>query len=553
MAGNTLKFKAVLDDKVSTPLDKMRGKFDTLGSSKGFKSVAQGVGIGAGIGALNLLSSAIGGVTDFLGDSVAAYNEDQKSIANLDASLKANVAGWNGNRDAIEGVLTQRMALGFSDEEQRSSLAKLVAATHDVNAALEIQRTAMDLARFKGISLADATDALTKVEAGSYRVLKSLGIQLKDGATQTEALAAVQAVATGQAAAYASTNEGKVLVSQIKVNEAQEKLGKTMANFQAAILPAVAEAITVVVDAFLSLGIGVETTMDKAASAASRGSQSAEFALKRMQMAAEATANGWDASTNKIVTDVEHMRGDISKNFQESAGEASRIANALPLTVAKNLRSGYDDIKSASTALGEAMKNPIKAAVREKALQNVLNGKGSAGRQLAAGLRSADPVVRQAAIDLRHALQEELAAIREVGVHITATLSLKGGFKGGARAGGGPVASGTPYLVGEEGPELFVPGASGNVMSNNATVALARRSQRPTTHRPARSSSSSTARCSPRSSTPTSTATRVALPPEAASSVSLLRPGHQRQRRQARHEQLHRRRRLQARRDQRLR
>jgi TP901 family phage tail tape measure protein len=35
------------------------------------------------------------------------------------------------------------------------------------------------------------------------------------------------------------------------------------------------------------------------------------------------------------------------------------------------------------------------------------------------------------------------------------------------RAMGGPAAGGTPYLVGERGPELFVPGSNGGVMSNN--------------------------------------------------------------------------------------
>ena len=37
-----------------------------------------------------------------------------------------------------------------------------------------------------------------------------------------------------------------------------------------------------------------------------------------------------------------------------------------------------------------------------------------------------------------------------------------------ARAMGGAVSSGKPYMVGERGPELFVPGASGNIVPNNA-------------------------------------------------------------------------------------
>lgn len=39
---------------------------------------------------------------------------------------------------------------------------------------------------------------------------------------------------------------------------------------------------------------------------------------------------------------------------------------------------------------------------------------------------------------------------------------------GGPRAGGGPVAAGTTYLVGERGPELFVPSSSGTIVPNGA-------------------------------------------------------------------------------------
>lgn len=36
------------------------------------------------------------------------------------------------------------------------------------------------------------------------------------------------------------------------------------------------------------------------------------------------------------------------------------------------------------------------------------------------------------------------------------------------KAAGGPVAGGTPYMVGENGPELFIPGASGTIVPNGA-------------------------------------------------------------------------------------
>ncbi len=39
-------------------------------------------------------------------------------------------------------------------------------------------------------------------------------------------------------------------------------------------------------------------------------------------------------------------------------------------------------------------------------------------------------------------------------------------------ASGGPAKAGQPYIVGEEGPELFIPKASGTVIPNDQTTAM---------------------------------------------------------------------------------
>lgn len=46
--------------------------------------------------------------------------------------------------------------------------------------------------------------------------------------------------------------------------------------------------------------------------------------------------------------------------------------------------------------------------------------------------------------------------------------SLFGGLLSGARASGGPVDGGSAYLVGEKGPEIFVPSIGGNIVPNHA-------------------------------------------------------------------------------------
>lgn len=50
--------------------------------------------------------------------------------------------------------------------------------------------------------------------------------------------------------------------------------------------------------------------------------------------------------------------------------------------------------------------------------------------------------------------------------------SIFGNMFGGARADGGPVAAGSAYLVGERGPELFVPRQAGNIVPNGGGMAV---------------------------------------------------------------------------------
>jgi lambda family phage tail tape measure protein len=46
--------------------------------------------------------------------------------------------------------------------------------------------------------------------------------------------------------------------------------------------------------------------------------------------------------------------------------------------------------------------------------------------------------------------------------------NLFGGLFGGGRSAGGAVNQNTPYMVGERGPEMFVPGNAGNIIPNTA-------------------------------------------------------------------------------------
>lgn len=90
------------------------------------------------------------------------------------------------------------------------------------------------------------------------------------------------------------------------------------------------------------------------------------------------------------------------------------------------------------------------------------------------GTSSVKDAFRSMAADIIKQLYRVLVVQQMVGSFDFATGEGSGlsGFIGGLlkRENGGPVSAGTPYLVGERGPELFVPSSNGNVMSNKDTM-----------------------------------------------------------------------------------
>ncbi len=89
------------------------------------------------------------------------------------------------------------------------------------------------------------------------------------------------------------------------------------------------------------------------------------------------------------------------------------------------------------------------------------------GAQLAAGLRDARGWVMDAANELAAAMSSAIGAASQARSSAK-TISQNIQTKIEGRAGGGPVRGGTPYIVGERGPELFVPNTAGIIQPNQS-------------------------------------------------------------------------------------
>jgi phage-related minor tail protein len=121
--------------------------------------------------------------------------------------------------------------------------------------------------------------------------------------------------------------------------------------------------------------------------------------------------------TRGFASDVAAMRASLEGTLGAGANRAGRAIEGSLLRAVRSGKLGFDDLKA--TALRSL--DAIAAAALKSGLQSVTGGGGLLG-----------------------------------------TLAgLIGGLPG--RATGGPVVGGRPYLVGERGPELFVPASAGRV------------------------------------------------------------------------------------------
>lgn len=214
-------------------------KFDkTLKDGKaelgGFK---QGMAQGVGIGVFNTIVDFGGKAVGVLQDANQQFIEDKQSQDLLATSMKANIPNWDGNTAGAEAYVAAGEKLGFTDDEQRAALANLLPITHDETEAQKLASEAMDLARLKGIDLKTASEIIGKVHGGNIGILSRYGIVVDKNATSTEALAAIQKMAGGEAEAYAKGPLGQQTEAQIRAGESMEDLGAIVNGVVTVVLP----------------------------------------------------------------------------------------------------------------------------------------------------------------------------------------------------------------------------------------------------------------------------------------------------------------------------
>lgn len=142
------------------------------------------------------------------------------------------------------------------------------------------------------------------------------------------------------------------------------------------------------------------------------------------------------ADTGAFARDVAEMRGQLEGPLAAGVERAGRVLEGALVRAVTTGKFGFEDLKRvALSAMAE-----IAAAAIRAGLDSLTGGRGGGGRGGSGGGGGTLAVLAAAAAQA-----------------VSAYLGAPG------RATGGPVSPGRAYVVGERGPELFVPTSSGRV------------------------------------------------------------------------------------------
>ena len=372
----------------------------------------------------------------------------------LDANAVAAITNTNalkGNKTAafLAGEASLDLAAGLKHSAHETHVANVAAAL--LAGAYDRQAAATDKAidalnRLSGVllSLSGAQIAYQQAVDDASQAIKDNGkthdINTQKGRDNKAALDQVAASAIAQRDAMLKANDG---------------------NIKAAAAATASRA------SFVTLATGMGYTKAQAQAMAAQ-----LIAIPNVERTAKinadiagleaklATARTQLKDPNLTATKKAKLQAEI-KNLELGIAKSHSLLNGLPVSKTAKLLADKKDLETKLAAAQTALKNPALTATKKAILKAEI-------AQLKAGIGTA-----QALINGLPGSKTVTITTRLVTEKISRTVS---GASGGhvpteKRAGGGPVSAGTPYLVGEKGPEIVVPSASGVVIPNDALKA----------------------------------------------------------------------------------
>jgi len=183
-----------------------------------------------GIAITAAATASFAAIAAFAKSSLNAYAEQEVAVAKLNTALRnQGIVSERVSRDMLAFASSLQKTTTFSDETIIQTQAMLVSFGLFGKQLETTTKTALDLSVGLGIDLRSATLILGKAFVGETQTLARYGIKIKDGLSDSQKFAAVLAQVNerfgGSAQAQANTYAGRIEVLSNRFNELKERIG----------------------------------------------------------------------------------------------------------------------------------------------------------------------------------------------------------------------------------------------------------------------------------------------------------------------------------------
>jgi hypothetical protein len=338
-------------------------------------------------------------------DGVKAAIEDEAAQARLAGTLKNVTNATNAQVAAVEKSITaMSLQFGISDEKLRPSFDRLVRSTENVTEAQKLQALALDIAAGTGKDLQTVSEALAKAYDGNFSALNKLGGSIDASIIKSKDF-------DGAVASLSETFAGKATVQAATFEGKMARLRTAFDEAKESVGSFILDAITPIVEKIVSVVI-------------------------------PAIQNFMDAIGGK---------DSLKSAFMDWVS----AAKAFIIPVIEGIKDAFDTVRNAIKDNQKELK-----AIIDFAKTYLLPFFGGALKVAIIAIAEAFGLILDVVGGIVRALQTMINLGKTIGGAVA-------GLFGGGKATGGPVSAGTTYLVGEQGPELFTPSTSGNIVPNN--------------------------------------------------------------------------------------
>ena len=420
-----------------------KGLTDAGTDTETFGGKLSGFGKAAGAAFAVAGAAALAYAGALLVDGVKAAVEDEAAQVKLATAIKNVTSATDATIASVESYITQTaLAVGVSDDELRPSFARLVKSTGDVEAAMKLQGVALDASVGSGKSLETTSNLIAKAFDGNTSALAKLDIGLTAAELKTmsfdEAIAAVTATYEGSANAAADTFAGKIDRLKIAFDEGKETVG-------AFVLDAITPMVTLFVDKVIPTLSTLATDIgeDLQPVFESLGTFFKDTFLPGVTAL-------WDY-LNKYFVPI--FKAGLTPVLEGVKTVFKAVGDLIEDNTGffKLLGVGVTAFLLVARPFAAFLGGAFKTAWSGVAL--IINGVSKAIQGVVAGINAAIKVVNLLikGYNIVNNLKPGSKDLQEIPMLAT----------------GGLANANSPYIVGERGPELFVPSGNGRVIPNN--------------------------------------------------------------------------------------